>query len=1495
MPLRLTCSCDILEDYSGNEEFGHKGHLLVAVTLVGLSWDDPLPDPPFDWKGGGEQWKLLQPWYWFARARDPDKFPFTIWKRKNGTESSVPMEAIWLKPQDCFPAKDIHGDAGIASLKDTFDRRVRNATLENVKDKPKWRDGALSDIINRDEGAVKSVCRMSAAIADCAMSMPPYNHLLGLSWIIRFQQEHGLSAIGCLPNLDNVAPYEGSPVWNANNGAFRSDMLGGMNRDGEYVSQTFSAEGEDNARIPGLVVVSNSVQVPPIVAGSVRGGVTQVAFRRDSGAPELPAEDWLAELPLRVVPLCDLTARFIDFGRWALLENKSIQNGNLRNFLSGLSAAIVATSRDLADFGARPGLNNWSLLEHLKKCLGKPHLEMPHAQLGDWLTFLCRPNLPRRIREAGDAYNRRWAEVKGILDKADQNVPKRELLETWLGAASYLVAALRDTQILREVVWAQWKVGLTETDKQKFDAAWESFPRPVAQFASGLLALQVDNRSLWQLAFETAESGEGEDYTERLFEALLRRILEYPVDGFQSYLSLRLGNGFSPRLEEEAFSAFSEEWPDFLKSVTDTYRPLLFPNRMKTSPEPHPVAIQVVDTLSQEGLDGHLGDIAGVLVFLKRKKEGSTWRCLNRVLPHVNGVDLAPILKPSALAEVNGIPACIITYNNRPIVAEPPGSRHKVIGGANGGGSDVLFLWPVAEKLPALVYGADYEYAHVAVRNSGALPPTLTAEIDWDDRSKGKHPFLPTVEGSWQIKNYAKFSYFRRVPLGTPLVKVQTDTKAPLVPDGVYPLAKELPEWPKGPGVETAEKSGEQSNETEKIAMLVGKIDPVLAVLFPKDQGFYPEARSSVTFNIEPPQTGFENWMRWVAGGEENAIKQEAGKYQTWLRKAKDKGDTYSLADPAFDPNKVAVRVRCLFGGETSETWEQNSIRGIEVKIANDTFAVASVDGDSKLSVTVKPGQVIQICVFPVLAEGAEGKLADVIRNGQVSEHAGTKLGPPWVGIVEVGKSLSEVAPDALYQAWELVPSGNAMEGHLKRNEGYAFASRATVEHQIWLWNGGLFEPPDKLEETDLKDWDGVAYHDRRNDECAQTEVRIAASKRADSKVRIFRDDRTNDPRALYYRVGLTLHSRYEAVMGRDAAGRSVTAMSNEFLGDPWKRAVLPVRLTKPLARPAVRFILPLTRRRGTTPSNGPAGPGLLVVLENRWFSEAGLVEKLDAEVQVVRLVQNGISYSRLNAGYDPILSSTPMGNVTADEAIKLEEAAIVGPLGHTFDLGAASPALLGSSFCVRLPACLGGQNVVTQDNFFARLRFRRSLRWGEEADHLASEWTAWEWVQFLPDAGRLDQSLVDTETGLPREVSAKDDAILIQGWTPPYPGGIHDSRQALYEYWLAVTDVVYNIHGLETERYRGTAIRDGNQFVFMDGAKIEPDGKIQIRLLELRKHPHASPDAVGVGKKHAGGSIWNRVFGDPNSRTGDVPPDAEMQLLAVSQPIHVVELRNSQ
>ncbi|MEO6550847.1 MAG: hypothetical protein ABIN94_22785 [Ferruginibacter sp.] len=534
-------------------------------------------------------------------------------------------------------------------------------------------------------------------------------------------------------------------------------------------------------------------------------------------------------------------------------------------------------------------------------------------------------------------------------------------------------------------------------------------------------------------------------------------------------------------------------------------------------------------------------------------------------------------------------------------------------------------------------------------------------------------------------------------------------------------------------------------------------------------------------------------------------------------------------------------------------------------------------------------------------------------------------------------------------------PEPDKIIAFLKKNADYLFAdfaytSRTEIRHQVWNWNGrldesellgdGLYQNPEAGVTTPAMEWEAWAFSDRPDFSALSQETNLIAYRHkagtspADSSQDVFTDLRPGEQKALYYRFTATLYSRYE-LLGESFAFSIESKKVVDQVADKWRRHLRKCTRVTSLPKPSIRFVIPLTKsiQECKDELNIPAA-SLLVVLDDKWFTEAGLAEKLELGIEILKKPgKEDVRY--LNAGNDPILTGKSLGSVQLTQETEMptsgkehpyieypkgKNAIMVldttGPVGLTFDFAAQTPKLKGCAFIVKIPDLKN--SLQTDDSInnvnelkpwaLMQIAVRRALReklceTENLANSLYSEWTAKEWVQFLPAVDSFIPTWWRKAVALNDYVSIKfsdgNKKVAVintdgnsQNDLPEFDAIFEDLNQR----FLVLTEKIYDIGGRPCERYIGTYLYNRKDQSNRNYSLDHPDfpqqlsGKVEgyVRILLVRK----TKDYTENPQKHD--SVWERLFGSsvnskPDMQAVQNDPTAALPLVSERIPFKTV------
>jgi hypothetical protein len=332
---------------------------------------------------------------------------------------------------------------------------------------------------------------------------------------------------------------------------------------------------------------------------------------------------------------------------------------------------------------------------------------------------------------------------------------------------------------------------------------------------------------------------------------------------------------------------------------------------------------------------------------------------------------------------------------------------------------------------------------------------------------------------------------------------------------------------------------------------------------------------------------------------------------------------------------------------------------------------------------------------------------------------------------------------------------------------------------------------------------------------------------------------------------------------------------------------------------PRIRMILPLTREwadpdtdaacSGTVPKAAP----LLLVLDERWYSTAGLAERLRVAVQTVdvplRQTDTGVNCSDvvketiLEMSPDPLLSVKPGPSPSA--TVRVEP--LIGPVAHTFDR-ALFPIVNASSFIIP-PPCYESSGV-RQSDFpwqMVRLRLQRTihaplLRESIDPSSLDSAWTDGVWVQYLPSFDLFGGISITAATKL-----TWDGANTFSLTDGPQrlvlrPTETDPSSKVSFLLFLVVTCGIVDIGGHPQETFVGVCRQMRDTWQWLGSPNVLRNGMdLRARVIEVQTRRGVLIESEA--------SLWDRLF-SADVATSRTDLTAELQrarIVRVSPPVY--------
>lgn len=306
------------------------------------------------------------------------------------------------------------------------------------------------------------------------------------------------------------------------------------------------------------------------------------------------------------------------------------------------------------------------------------------------------------------------------------------------------------------------------------------------------------------------------------------------------------------------------------------------------------------------------------------------------------------------------------------------------------------------------------------------------------------------------------------------------------------------------------------------------------------------------------------------------------------------------------------------------------------------------------------------------------------------------------------------------------------------------------------------------------------------------------------SDVRLLLDDREGSDTADYLRFGLQVWSRYAPLLGEAgtvvAARVGPAAVTSEKSGDEVRRIVIPYPIQKKIKPPKILGIVPLTKAVAEDPLGQPTATPFLVIVDECWFREYGIGERLEVELarenpDLGETTEPAERPYRTGPLPDHWLPEKPPRYYRQKDGKPSAERVFLdafGPFGYTLDTTPDEALANASAFIVHPPRDVG-------PHWASFVRFRRVLHSIPfDPDQVSAPSDSYA-LYTLPDTERL----VETDGGHVK--LALDDKgyaahLVDMSWTlsplrggedVPHHGDSEKEAKKNYRYFLLVTDSI--------------------------------------------------------------------------------------------------------
>lgn len=487
----------------------------------------------------------------------------------------------------------------------------------------------------------------------------------------------------------------------------------------------------------------------------------------------------------------------------------------------------------------------------------------------------------------------------------------------------------------------------------------------------------------------------------------------------------------------------------------------------------------------------------------------------------------------------------------------------------------------------------------------------------------------------------------------------------------------------------------------------------------------------------------------------------------------------------------------------------QSSIVPVKVKIDPSATAASIVGDASIVTVTIPPGTVWKLSIASAVDKAVTDPATarfDTITGSPLfdTSNVGTTPGgnkvvavmKPMQMLIEAAKS-AKISAEDVWRAFRPTFANNTLSVALTAPTGsdWSLVRRVDVTRQAWRWLGRPYNKkpfpfipaagfntvitqptkPSQLPDQDMSNalqWEAEAFAGRVDGDSTVSTSKVHFLQGASTPITttVYTADVSTDLRALYFRFGLRIYSRYDGLAnfspftdgknGHPSIGAKIV-FQNPSSSDgytTWKRIFIPARVpsSAKVSRPKILICIPLTTAldksaytmlSDSSPSPTIARTDLLVVANEPWHQSAGLAERLTSSIE---LTTNPDKTIRPQIGPDPILNGSPLDPTLAQTfqtvaGSSITSAISVGtPIGATFDEVTDAPLFANTCFHVRLPQNPDGSGKLTGslDWIMAKLQFSRTIDHNMYDPTLGtppqSPLTEGTWIELLPSSAHF-------------------------------------------------------------------------------------------------------------------------------------------------------------
>jgi hypothetical protein len=609
-----------------------------------------------------------------------------------------------------------------------------------------------------------------------------------------------------------------------------------------------------------------------------------------------------------------------------------------------------------------------------------------------------------------------------------------------------------------------------------------------------------------------------------------------------------------------------------------------------------------------------------------------------------------------------------------------------------------------------LRYGDHYEFAASVIDRAGGL----AAELSLKDQ--------PWAFDSSRIARLAppqrdRVSFLRRVAVGHCNI---------LPPTGG---------WPQTPDEVWLRCLEEAPPPAENVAR------PTSVLLVPADRKSFRAKRvgqgtgwpASVAFRVEAPRLDEHTLLRWsmpattLAPAAQRTAVDALMAALTAIHSARDsllaEGGSAEAGGLPFDPAVTALGVRFRFDGQ-AETQHVLAAQSAAITVAcGDTDRFEFDAHTFALRFVVAPGSHVRLGFVPLIAPDDFERMDAEALSGLLEHQPEYQ---PWLAgdgraygafaeSVVFAESASAELPDLRASDLLLAADGagnvevryafSRLAAEDQRRLRHVHQMRISCERWVWRnlpvpaskavdvktspaeWRRRLASgPPSEIMDAARRDAPNselVSYFDKLvgldQGFVRREEVIVRFPRDHSDELALYVDTRDGITAADYLRYQLSLRSRYRGVLVQQDGN----AVGPRRIGVPFRGNSARI---KP---PRLMAVLPLTRAMGASPHTTEKGAGsaFLVVLDEPWFREYGIGERLRARVAHVK-AEIGETTEPPEQRYGPLPdhSVVPLKSAELDKLLA-EDLDCFGPFGFSLDRGSSQAMANATGFVVYPPA----------------------------------------------------------------------------------------------------------------------------------------------------------------------------------------------------------------